>query len=236
MVTKWSDVSIGKYNELIKIAKQSDGSDDLGDLVKIISVLSGLTADEVLRLPLATFRQYSAAALFVYSPLPEPDAAKISRRLKIGGYTLVPCLDTKKMNASQFIDFQTYTAMKDDDIKTVGLLACLLVPEGKTYGDGYDIIDVQRAIRENLSILDAQNYTAFFLEWLKGYCKAILIYSRWILRRIKDETRKATISKKIAATLSVINGGGLLGWIGFPSYGASLGNPYYNSELPNFSI
>lgn len=236
MVKNWNELSIGRYNDLMRVAKNSDGGDDLRDLVEVIAVLSGLTTDEVTLLPLATFRQYSNDALFIYSPLPEADASKVNKRIKIGGYTLRACLESRYMNASQFIDFQTYARMDDDDNKTVGLLSCLLVPEGMKYADGYDVLDVQRAIRENLSIVDAQNYAAFFLQWFRGYCRGMLIYSRWILRRIKDETKKAAISKKITETISYLNGGGSLGWTQFPSFAALPGSPFYNSELPNFSI
>ena len=61
--------------------------------------------------------------------------------------------DIRKMTAIQGMNIQTYAGNFEQNL--VPLLACVLVPKGKKYNEGYDIHKVQRAIWQYLPITDA---------------------------------------------------------------------------------
>ena len=76
-------------------------------------------------------------------------------------------------------------------------LSVILVPKGHRYNDGYDIIEVQRAIREEMSVSDGVSLAGFFLTWCRKSIVDSLNYSKQEAMGIKDKTRREEILKKI---------------------------------------
>lgn len=124
-------------------------------------------------------------------PIAEPI---VERYYKIGGVKYKATLNLTKITASQFIDLQTYIA-KDD---LCGILSIFLIPTyikflfEKTYkyNDGYDLLEVQKNIGENMKIVDAQNLSAFFLSQSEKLQKIIYNYSVKKLMKLKIKQQK----------------------------------------------
>lgn len=157
MITSYDDMPVGVYEKLTAIVDEKMPED--AERLAVLSVLTGKSEDELLDEPLGKFRKQMDAAGFLLV-LPRP--AEVRKIYKLDGVRYVPTLREDKMTAGQYIDFQTYAGQKGD--QWAGILSCILVPEGKTYNDGYDIGDVQKAVRDHLCILDAIALRAFFLN------------------------------------------------------------------------
>ena len=99
------------------------------------------------------------------------------------------------METGQYIDFQTYAP--DLDKCLVEFLSVILVPKGHRYNEGYDILEVQKAIREEMSVSDGVSLAGFFLTWCKKSIKDSLNYSKREAMGIKDKTRREEILGKI---------------------------------------
>ena len=156
MIDNYNDLKIGKYLEILEACKA--GGDELETQVKLIAALSGNTETEILNMPITEYSALARSASFL-SKAPElPD--KPAKVYEVGGFRLVPVMDAGKITTAQYIDFQTLAKHKEG--KVVEILSCLLVPEGKRYNEGYDIADVHKAIREEMSVADAMGTYAFF--------------------------------------------------------------------------
>lgn len=155
MTASWKDITLRQWAQLLEADALPDESDRT---IAVIAVLAGMTPDEVCATPIRRFVEMKEAASFVTGDLPEP-SGRIAGRYNLGRWKLVPSTDINKWTAIQFIDFQTLTEGGDQQIAR--LLSVVMIPEGCTYGTGYDITDVQEALGD-LPLLDAREVLYFF--------------------------------------------------------------------------
>ena len=202
-IDNYRDLPVGKYEEIVKLCETE--MSEYERRVAIVSVLSGLTEDEVLHLPLDKFTDYSARSRFIERECPENLIPGVSRNYPIGGFVLIPVTDIRKIPAGQYIDFQTFA--QDRENKTVEMLSCFLVPRGCDYNEGYDILDVYTAIREEMSVAECLALLAFFFKgWLLSI-RDTLSYSARVVRKIKNRQKKAELMTKIQDLLDSLADG-----------------------------
>ena len=202
-IDNYRDLPLGKYEEIVKICDTE--MSEYERRVAIVAILSGLTEDEVLRLPLPTFTDYSARSRFIEHECPDNMIPGVSRNYPIGGFVLIPVTDIRKITAAQYIDFQTFA--QDRENKTVELLSCFLIPRGCEYNEGYDVLEVHNAIREEMSVAEALALLAFFFKgWLLSI-RSTLSYSARVVRKIKNPKKKAELMMKIQDLLDSLTDG-----------------------------
>lgn len=206
MITSYKQLPVGLYLDICE-ASQDVSMDELAKQVRILALLSGTTDDEILNMPIADYQRAVVASDFLqreYQP-----SGRCASSYKVGGYDLRPFADWTKMTAAQFIDYQTY-AGKGTEPHIVEIVSVVLVPAGKKYGDGYDVADVQRAIRDNLSVADVLDIVAFFFSQYAAFLKDSLTYLKRRALRMKDGTEKETALKQVRlmeARLQSLGGG-----------------------------
>ena len=202
-IDNYRDLPVGKYEEIVKLCE--DDMSEYDRRVAIVSILSGLTEDEVLRLPLEKFTDYSARSRFIEHECPGNMIPGVSKNYPIGGFVLLPVTDIRKITAAQYIDFQTFA--QDRENKTVELLSCFLIPRGKEYNEGYDVLEVHKAIREEMSVAECLALLAFFFKgWLLSI-RSTLSYSARIVKKIKNRDKKAALMMKIQDLLDSLADG-----------------------------
>lgn len=185
MIDNYNKLPLGKYLELCAI---DPALPDIDRQVQMVSILSDIPEDDLYNLPVPEYSALAAKTAFLGDELPQPQE-RVMKEYRLGSLTLLPVTDIRKMTTAQFIDFQTFVQQEGRDVE---LLATFLVPKGHKYNDDYDIMDVQAAVRDNLSVILAQDLRAFFFAKCRTYALAILTFSGWQARKIKDrETRKA---------------------------------------------
>ena len=193
IIDNYRKLPIGKYLDIVRLCETE--MNEVDRRVKIIGILTGLTDDEVLNLPLMEFTECSAKAKFLDKECPENLIPAVSRSYAIGGFVLLPVTDIRKITTAQYIDFKTFE--KDKEHNFVEMLSCFLVPRGKDYNDGYDILDVHNAIKREMSVAEVLSLLAFFFKSWAGLIRSTLYSSIKEVGRIADEGTKRRISEKI---------------------------------------
>ena len=192
IIDNYNRLTLGQYIEIQEISR-NESLEDIDKQVQILSILTGVAEDELLHLPIQEYKE-----LVVKSQFLNPDNINyhpIAKKYILGKFELIPVRDFRKIETCQYIDFQTYAP--DLDRYLVEFLSVILVPKGHRYNEGYDILEVQKAIREEMSVSDGVSLAAFFLTWCRKSIVDSLNYSKQEAMGIKDKTRREEILKKI---------------------------------------
>lgn len=187
IIDSYARLPMGTYLD-IQAVNADETREDVDKQVGIIALLTNKSEREILTMPLADYRELAAAAEFLGEQPRIPH--RIADAYVCGDFKLKPTRDLTKITTAQYIDFQTFAP--EGEAKAVELLSVFLVPEGLAYNDGYDIAEVQAAIRANLTVLDALALTAFFL---RRYAALIKATETSLSRRIRKERNKAKREK-----------------------------------------
>lgn len=204
MIDNWTKVTVGKYEEIRRIT--NSGRDVTEVNTELLSVLTDIDVEDLLDMPLMRYNNLLQCTGFLYDEIPQ---RMVATKYVLGGVTFDVMLNIEKMTAAQFIDYQNY--IKDIDNNLVPLISIFLIPQGYKYNDGYNIIEMQNIIRNNLCIIDANALAAFFLRWYESLLKATVSYLiKKVKRLMKKETNKEAVKKmQEAITLLEKSGDGL---------------------------
>lgn len=192
IIDNYNKLTLGKYIEIQEISR-NESLEDIDKQVQILSILTGVAEEEILHLPIMEYKELVARSAFL-----NPDNISyhpIAKKYLVGGFELIPVKDFRKIETCQYIDFQTYAP--DLDKYLVEFLSVILVPKGHRYNEGYDILEVQKAIREDMSVSDGVSIAGFFLTWCRRSIQDSLNYSKQEAMRIKDKTKREEILHKI---------------------------------------
>lgn len=172
---KWSDITIAEYERIVYIINCTD--DEIERLTGVISVLSGVDEDEIEDMPIAEIARIGQKLDFLNSFDFNKNATYKS--LVIDGETLV--LSTKNMTVAQYVDFQATWSAETKDLARI--ISICYVPKGKKYNQDYDIEELIKKIRNNVSIDKANSIGFFLLKKLNGLTnftvRFLVAVSRW---------------------------------------------------------
>lgn len=194
MIDSFDKLPLGLYLELRALPEDLDETDRT---VAVVAALTGKTEREVLNAPIADFREWAAGAAFLNGG-PPAVRRRIADTYRLGAFELVPTTDLRKVTTAQYIDFQAFAP--EGEARLPELLSVFLVPKGHAYGDGYDPVEVQQAIRAEMSVADVLALSAFFLT---EYAKLIRASRSFLARLVRTEKNKAR-KEKIQARLTTL--------------------------------
>lgn len=203
MIDNYRSLPIGKYLEILELSKD-ESVDALTQQVKTISILTGKTEDEVLALPIMEYKELAGKTRFLEKDY--DGKLQVAKSYGLAGMQLLPVKDFTKITTAQYVDFQTFS--KEGDKYVVECLSTLLVPKGKKYNDGYEITDVHRAIRENLSVADVMSLYAFFLTKYVKSIKDFQTFSVKEIQKIQNKSLQQRLMSRMQEIHSKINGDG----------------------------
>lgn len=192
IIDSYNKLTLGKYMEIQEVSR-NESLEDIDKQVQILSILTGVAEDEILHLPIQDYKELVAKSSFL-----DPENINyhpVAKKYLLGKFELIPCRDFRKIETCQYIDFQTYAP--DLDKYLVEFLSVILVPKGHRYNEGYDILEVQKAIREEMSVSDGVSLAGFFLTWCRKSIEDSLNYSKQEAMRIKDKIKREEILGKI---------------------------------------
>ena len=203
IIDNYRNLPIGKYLEICELARD-ENVDALEQQVKTISILTGLSEDDVLALPLVEYKELAGKTMFLEKQY--DGKLQVAKSYGLNGMELIPVKDISKISVAQYVDYQTFS--KEGDKCIVETLSTLLIPKGKKYNDGYEIADVHKAIRENLSVADVLSLSAFFLtKWVKSIKDSQTFLEKEI-QRIPDKKMREHFKKQMQEIHSMLNGDG----------------------------
>lgn len=197
MIQSYKELTINKYQEIRKILEEDGG--ELNIQAGIIACLTGMSLDDVLNLSLTKYNEYVQKTAFLLEK-PKLDG-RIPNKLNINGVECEITKNVKKLTAAQYIDYQTLTAMKDQEKYLANILACFIVPKGKKYGDGYETDDIVQWIGENLSIVDGLNICFFFRKKYLNSIRFTVTYLELTMKRLAKKEK----DPKIQAMMKDLN-------------------------------
>ena len=200
-IDNYRDLPVGKYEEIVRICEEE--MTEVDRKVAILSVLTGKTEDEILHLPLPTFTEYSKKSRFLEYECPDNLIPAVRKSYTLGDFVLIPVTDIRKITAAQYIDFQTFS--KEKEKRMVEMLSCFLVPRGMDYNEGYDVLEVHDAIRNEMSVAELLALVAFFFGRFLKSTHNTLTYSIRLLKKTNPEKAKEmqTMYRNLADSLTV---------------------------------
>ena len=188
----WYSISGEKYWQIIDIL-QSD-EDDITKQAELIATIEDISVDEVLNMPIQESAQKVKSLAFL-NEFPMKGYRSLKTQV-MGGKTYDVITDMSKLTTAAFIDYQTYTKLSFRDAYDK-ILSCFIIPAGFTYNDGYDVAEVQKVIRENLSWPEVQGMLGFML---KRYAKSFMRSRQFLIKEIKkekDQMKREELQSKV---------------------------------------
>lgn len=194
MIDSFNKLSIAKYLEIKDILEEE--RDEYICMPRIIAVLNDLSEDEVSTLPLSQFKDMARHTGFLFTPMNAK--AYAPKTLMINGREYEVTRDAKQLTAGQYIDFQTFGKMGDEYTYLPNMLACFIVPKGKRYGEGYDVMDMAETLKNHLDIYTASQILNFFGKASLKSIKRTLLYLETLLWRLRRKEKTPEIKEQIA--------------------------------------
>ena len=188
-------MSVSKYMELQELLIEE--MDDLSMQVRILSILSDRTEDDILKMGLDEYHRMVGGTEFL---LNKPNvSSNIPHKLVIDGRKYRVCKNVPELNVAQYIDYNNLTRMENKQTMLPYILACFIVPEGSRYGDdSYKVDEVAAAISEHMSIETALGIAFFFHKRYRRLIEGTLTYLDWMIRRMR---RKKGMDRKMMETV-----------------------------------
>ena len=186
----WENITIEKYYK-IKDILDDEVDDDITKNVKLVAVMLNKDEQEVWDMDMAEAGNYISRLQFLNKfELPKNPNMKI----KLPSYDLVVIKDLSKINVAQYVDFQNFVKMPMRE-SMEKILSIFLIPEGCSYNTGYDILDLQKEIRENMSFRVAEGLLSFFIEKYGRSLIHSLVYCRRQVKKTKDKEMMENLEK-----------------------------------------
>ena len=186
----WENITIEKYYK-IKDILDDEVDDDITKNVKLVAVMLNKDEQEVWDMDMAEAGEYISRLQFLNKfELPKHPNMKI----KLPNYDLVVIKDLTKINVAQYVDFQNFVKMPMRE-SMEKILSIFLIPEGCSYNTGYDILDLQKEIRENLSFRVGEGLLSFFIEKYGRSLIHSLVYCRRQVKKTKNPEMMENLEK-----------------------------------------
>ena len=184
-------ITIEKHKKIQRVLTDGNTDDMQAVQAELLAIYADTDVDTIMNYPLTKYHKllekfYSD----YYSDFSHAEPA-IKDKYTAGNMVLVPMLDFTQITVAQMMDFSVLSTDPIENIEK--LLAIFLIPKGKKYNDGYDLMQVQKAIL-GMDFNEVSPLLAFFLRWFQGCRNHIQIFCleevRKQMKKIKRIQRK----------------------------------------------
>ena len=158
-------ITIEKHKQIQRLLKENNVEDMQAVQAELLAIYADTDTDTIMSYPLTKYHKLVEkfyADYFTDFSKAEP---AIKDKYTAGDMVLVPMLDFTQITVAQMMDFSVLSVDPVENIEK--LLAIFLIPKGKKYNDGYDLLEVQKAILK-MSFNELSPLLAFFLKWFQG--------------------------------------------------------------------
>lgn len=162
-------ITIEKHKQIQRLLTDGNTEVKMEDMqavqAELLAIYADTDTDVIMSYPLTKYHKLLEkfyADYFTDFSHAEP---KIKDKYTAGDMVLVPMLDFTQITVAQMMDFSVLSTDPVENIEK--LLAIFLIPKGKKYNDGYDLMEVQKAILK-MSFNELSPLLAFFLKWFQG--------------------------------------------------------------------
>ena len=177
-------ITIEKHKQIQRVLTDGNTEDMQEVQAELLAIYADTDIDTIMSYPLTKYHKllekfYSD----YYSDFSKAEPA-IKDKYTAGDMVLVPMLDFTQITVAQMMDFSVLSTDPIENIEK--LLAIFLIPKGKKYNDGYDLMEVQKAILK-MDFNEVSPLLAFFLRWFQGCRNHIQISC---LEEVKKQMKK----------------------------------------------
>lgn len=200
----YRDITINQYLKLCELLDECDEKDFLSIQVTEIAIISNMSEEEVLELPLPEYQEKVRSISFLTAP-PKPSPKKFNS-LVIAGKNFDVIKDVRKMTAGQFIDYSTFAGFKSNKY-IAHMLSVFVLPQGKKYGD-YDQDEHIEFLGEHLDVQTAFDICFFFRHKLQILLETMEVYLGWEIKKMKKNKKIPTEKmKEVQEKLDLLKNG-----------------------------
>lgn len=211
-IHSWQEVSINTYYDIVDILEDNE-IEEYEKNIKILSIICGVDEQKIWDLPILDVKALISKCGWVNNFSFNKNMK--FNKIKLNNEKYIVDADLQHFTTAQYIDFQTLWAKKDLKKYYGNILACFIIPRGKTYGNDYDISELAAEIRNTISIVTANEILFFFLKGLVSSIRAIKIYLDFMMKKAmkkqKDPEKMKPLMKQWEQTQQIILDG-LIGW------------------------
>ena len=192
----WNAITIDVYYDLLDILEDEKLSGFDKNILSC-SLLTGLPAEYFKGLPVTDAGEVFGWLSFLNNPPSISHPIGGFKKIRIGERELI-LTPLEKLTVAQFTDWNVI-ASSGGDLKTNidSLLSVFLVPEGTTYGEGYDINILKQDIRSHLPFITAQSLINFLLtKYLRLLGRSLRYLEREMKKRNPENLELMSQLKK----------------------------------------
>lgn len=180
----WEDITWNEYSQIEQILNTDIPSNY--KTVHLVSVLTGVSVDELEGLPISQFQKLLPALDFLYTE-PETHVHQFNYTVNGRQYRFTGKID--EITTAQYIDYRSYMEKEEKDV--VELMSAFMIPVGHEYNDGYDIEQVKKDIGD-MCWLDVRAAAFFFRLWLSAF----ILTFKYSLEKTMKQTMKGMSPKE----------------------------------------
>ena len=177
-------ITIEKHKQIQRLLKENNVEDMQEIQAEWLAIYADTDVDSIMNYPVTKYHKLLErfyADYFTDFSHAEP---AIKDKYTAGDMVLIPMLDFTQITVAQMMDFSVLSTDPIENIEK--LLAIFLIPKGKKYNDGYDLMEVQKAILK-MDFNELSPLLAFFLRWFTGCRNHIQISC---LEEVRKQTKK----------------------------------------------
>lgn len=194
----WEEVPIKIYDKIVEVSNDEDLS-PMQKNIEIISLLSNIPSDEIWNMDINEVKKLSIKASFINEF--DFDKNKKPKSVTINNMKCTIKYNLNDFSFAQFQDFQTFYQMGTDKYMQ-NILATIIIPDGKKYGDGYDLDEFTECLYNEMSITDSQRVMFFFT---KSLLLSLNHTRTYLISQMKKEVTKMENSEKKKELLKQIH-------------------------------
>ena len=203
MNKSWNEVTINDYKRLMEISERELDS-DIEKSVGYLSVLMGVSEKEVWNRSITELKGMLKDIEWLKDPYTFDKNWK-SNHIVINEQKYDVVVDINKFTVAQYADFQIYWSHRLEPEYMGKLLSCFIIPHKKKYNDGYDVLELIDTLEDTISVNTYNSICFFFLRDCAYSIKASLLYSRYLMMKMKWKMDKEKY-RKIEDQLRTLTG------------------------------
>ena len=177
-------ITIEKHKQIQRLLTDGNTEDMQAVQAELLAIYADTDADAIMSYPLTKYHKLVEKFYNDYFTDFSKAEPAIKDKYTAGDMVLVPMLDFTQITVAQMMDFSVLSTDPVENIEK--LLAIFLIPKGKKYNDGYDLLEVQKAIL-GMDFNEVSPLLAFFLKWFQGCRNHIQIFC---LEEVRKQTKK----------------------------------------------
>lgn len=184
----WADISIGQFQKIYDLQSRNLEEDALA--FEVLAVVENTTVEAIMNMPITEAREKMENIQFLYT---KPRTGLIKGSYMLGGKKYRVFTNMNDFTTGQYIDFTTL--YKNYHNHLAQFLSIFLIPDGKKYGNGYDIEAAQADIAKFLSVEDGLTIVGFFTAWCEVLMRLMLRYFHRQVRKNRKHLDPETLRK-----------------------------------------